>query len=133
MHEELRKFAIHQIVLIMLVTVSWVLLFGFYGFIVTILLFAVFYHSYKTESKRLDAGLPKTDERSLIVMGRARRITFPVMLFWFIGVLMYHELTDIPTPVAPRLDVTAAILSSIVVLMVAEFSAYYYYDKKGDF
>lgn len=133
MHEELRKKSLKYIILIILQTVSWYLIAGVYGLIVTVFLSILFYCEYKKESERLDAGLPKTDERSLKIAGKTGMVVFRVMLFWLIGLLFYHILSDIPNPILPILDVPIVIIASMFVLMLSAFIASYYYDKQGDF
>ena len=133
MHEELRKFAIRQIVSLILLTIVWIMMIGIYGIIISVIMIALFSYNYKKESERLGAGLPQTDERSMVIAGKASMVLFRVMLFWFIGLLFYHILTDIPNPIAPRLDVFIVIFASIFVMMATAFTASYYYDKQEDF
>ena len=133
MHEELKKSTYRNIITTILLTIVWTNLVGIYGILIFIFLSVGFYYEYKKESKRIDAGLPKIDERSMMIAGKASMVLFRVMLFWFIGLLFYHILTDIPNPIAPKLDVPIVIIASIFVMMATAFSASYYYDKQGDF
>ena len=113
--------------------IVWTNLIGIYSLIIIIFLSVLYYREYKKETERLDAGLPQTDERSMVIAGKASMVLFRVMLFWFIGLLFYHILTDIPTPIAPKLTVPVVIFASIFVMMATAFTASYYYDKQEDF
>ena len=133
MDKKFRRKVYFNIFRIIIFSIVFIFAFGIYGIIVPIILSAVFYREYKKELDRINAKLPKADERSQIVAGKAAKLTVGVMGFAVLGMYMYSVINrDFDNRIGPELDVISVLAFTLLSLIITMITASFYYDRKGD-
>ena len=125
MDEGLRKQVIRNTILVVLLTISYVNLIGWYAIFVTLFLSVLYIYDYRKESERLRLGLPKIDERSLKVAGQAAMTTWRVTFFFLFGLAFVFA-------AAGSLLIAQVLIGCAGFTLVTAMVSSYYYDRKGD-